>query len=478
MLEFQEGFFEQEIRDNFYVDVTMKTVWAAEMEVLQKVAEICDRYGIIWYAAYGTLLGAIRHEGFVPWDDDMDIWVKRNDYNKLIQILPRELPKGCYVRNPLLKEGYDEYHTCVNNGNGISTNEKWLEQYHGCPFTVGLDIFPLDYLPREEEERLVQEKLVSVAVSCAQSAMALEGEKERDPAKRQSITEKIREGVRYLEDNFRAEIDYQLIEAGEWERVASELWKWANYFAMMYGEEESDFLVYYVDYVRWPRKKYPKQWFAEVYSATFENFMLPVPCEYDQVLRLIYGDYHVCRRGSATHGYPFYEKQLEELWKLARQRMQTTENTVDEEISPAGWEKMIVRRDGTRKKIVLYTNDISDFITYGEEALDKLEATLQIFYEAREQVLLWWRPHKEMVHALTLIDQSAAATIAGAATSRLAVRYGDILEQYKSAGWGVCDESGDKLRAVDTCDAYYGAKNNLVGKFQDGGKPVMVASGR
>ena len=101
MLEFQEGFFEHEIRDNFYVDATMKAVWAAEMEVLQRIAEVCDRHGIIWYAAYGTLLGAIRHEGFVPWDDDLDIWVMRSDYNRLIQILARELPEGYNVRNQI-----------------------------------------------------------------------------------------------------------------------------------------------------------------------------------------------------------------------------------------------------------------------------------------------------------------------------------------------------------------------------------------
>ena len=101
MLEFREGFFEQEIRNGFYLDTTMKTVWASGIEVLQKIAEVCDRYGFTWYAAYGTLLGAVRHEGFVPWDDDFDIWLLREDYNKLMEVLPKELPEGYLVRSPL-----------------------------------------------------------------------------------------------------------------------------------------------------------------------------------------------------------------------------------------------------------------------------------------------------------------------------------------------------------------------------------------
>lgn len=470
MLEFQENFFLQEIREGFYVDRLMKATWAAEMEVLQRVAEVCDRHGIIWYAAYGTLLGAIRHEGFVPWDDDMDIWVKRKDYNRLVQLLPEELPEGYSVRSPLSPGGLSEYHMLVQNSRDVHMDKEWLEQYHGCPFSAGVDIFPLDSLPRGENDLIVQKNMGTILARGGQLALLLydgiyENLKNQAEEKR-AYVEEIWEGIRYLESTGVVRIDPQLVIEEKWEELSSEFWKWTNYFAMLYEEEESDYLVYFLDYVRWPKKKFPREWFAEAYSAKFENFMLPIPCEYDQVLRRIYGDYTVVRKKGGMHDYPYFSKQLDAIQRWTDESLQAAGVSMDTGITPGDWEQRMIRDDGGRKKVVLYINDISDFITYGEEALDKLESVLQVFYEARERILLWWRPHEEMCRALTLADQ------------KLAARYSDILKRYKMEGWGICDESSDRLRPIEICDAYYGAENSLVKQLCSRGKPVMVGSGR
>ena len=142
MLQFAEEFFQHEIRENFYIDSTMKTVWAAALDVLQSIAEVCEKYGLEWYAAYGTLLGAIRHEGYIPWDDDMDIWMKRDDYQKLLEVLPGELPEEYSVLSPQTETGYEQFHTCVVCGEGISIEPQYLERHYGCPFRVGVDICP------------------------------------------------------------------------------------------------------------------------------------------------------------------------------------------------------------------------------------------------------------------------------------------------------------------------------------------------
>lgn len=91
MLNIPDNYYDAEIRNGFYIESKMKRAWAAQIEVLEEIRRICQNHNIPFFADWGTLLGAVRHHGFIPWDDDLDIGMLRDDYNKFLQIAPAEL---------------------------------------------------------------------------------------------------------------------------------------------------------------------------------------------------------------------------------------------------------------------------------------------------------------------------------------------------------------------------------------------------
>lgn len=122
----------------------LRQLQLAELEIFKQFDEICKKNSISYYALGGTLLGAVRHQGFIPWDDDMDIGVPRPDYDKLCTILEKELTDPLCFRTYHNDKCYIRYFGHLENMNIQITRHDNLT----AELTYAwIDIFPLDSMP-------------------------------------------------------------------------------------------------------------------------------------------------------------------------------------------------------------------------------------------------------------------------------------------------------------------------------------------
>lgn len=124
-------------------EIYLKEAKQIMLDILVDFDKISKEYGLTYWLTAGTLLGAVRHKGFIPWDDDIDICMPREDYEKLSQI---DIPKHLFLQNKKTDPKFEQYYTKIRRNNTlfIEFNEKGNNiKYHQGIF---IDIFPLNYI--------------------------------------------------------------------------------------------------------------------------------------------------------------------------------------------------------------------------------------------------------------------------------------------------------------------------------------------
>ena len=295
-LEFPIEYFWDEVRDGFYVDGMMKRCWAAQLEVLNEIDKVCKKLGIRWFADNGTLLGAVRHGGYVPWDDDLDICMLRDDYEIFHKKAKELLPEGysfLYYDEPLDSKTHvwDLLLRIVNN-NDYSLDPEFIGKYHDFPFITGVDIFPLDFVcpdPDEEETRRAVAALVQKA--------AYMGE-----LNDMEIPEEAAELLDQIEIAANVKLDRK-------NNIKFQLFSLLDRLFSMYNRAEASEVVLMPYWVGNHDHKYQLKWYENSVEIPFETTRIPAPAYFDDVLRTEYGDYIHPYRGGGVHDYPYYKKQ-------------------------------------------------------------------------------------------------------------------------------------------------------------------------
>lgn len=152
-LSIDPSFFSQEERCGFVVTPERKRIWAVELDLLRQFAIACEENGLKWFVHAGTMLGAVRHQGFIPWDDDIDVVMPREDYDRLCQLAPTVFSGPYFYQCEETDHFFARTFSRLRNSETTALLEN--ERPFRYPFNQGIfiDVFPMDNVPANPEER-------------------------------------------------------------------------------------------------------------------------------------------------------------------------------------------------------------------------------------------------------------------------------------------------------------------------------------
>ena len=299
IMTFNDTYFEDEVRDGFFVPSEIKRAWAAELEVLSEVDKICKKHNIQYFADWGTLLAAVRHEGFIPWDDDLDIVMKRADYNRFMEIAKTELPEGFSAYNFRNHDNLWLFLGRVVGKQRICFEEEHLERFHQFPYIAGVDIFVLDYVSRDKEAEKARNELALRTIALADAI----GEGVVQPDVMEAEISKLEQTC-----------DIQLSRGLSALEMKRELYGLVELLFGWFKEEEADELTQLFPFgMKNGAFHFPKECYEHAIQLPYENTRIPVPIRYCEMLEKKYGDYMRLVRDAGGHDYPFFEAQKRQL---------------------------------------------------------------------------------------------------------------------------------------------------------------------
>ena len=291
-MEFPKEFFLDEVREGFYIPAMMKRAWAAELEILATIDEICERHQLHYYLDYGTLLGAIRHKGFIPWDDDIDIMMMREDYEVFAKVAKAELPEELVFRS--LTDGSNNYElvSSVQHKQMLISSPS-IGKYHNYLYGAGVDIFPYDYLSDDEEQE--KERLEIYKSLCILASFpSLQGDNK----------EVLEQEAKKIKDLCAVD----LFHSSHYRKTVLAL---LQEYSKKFNSDRGHKISYLLDLVLFKNQGigiFEEEWYCEESYLNFEFLSLPVPKEYRKIIAAKFHDYETIRKGGGDHEYPFYRK--------------------------------------------------------------------------------------------------------------------------------------------------------------------------
>ena len=275
-MSFVQDIGKDEIRSGFLVTTDRKKVWEKELEILAVFAELCAQHNLRWWGAYGTALGAVRHQGFIPCDDDIDVFITRPDYDTFCRIARERMPQPYRFIDAYTGPFFRDFAKIMDP----RTSAIEYPFRPDLPQGIFLDIFPLGAVPDSEDPAQQMQFILETEIWLLifnEKAM-VEGLRNGDFAFHLSPKEVQTLVNLPLRERFRV-----------FESMALDAWGTTGMVNFLYDEMATH------------KGKFPLSDLDETIELPFENVRIPVFKHYENHLTSEYGDWHAFVRGGSAH---------------------------------------------------------------------------------------------------------------------------------------------------------------------------------
>lgn len=156
-IDIPNGFLDEEVRCGYTVSSQMKEVWSVQLDLFAEFDRVCKKHDIKYVASGGTMLGAVRHHGYIPWDDDMDLMMMRDQYEKLCRVAPVEFKHPYFFQTEDTEPTARRWFARLCNSETTGIQKKYLNYHLQRNQGIFIDIFPMDNVA--DDKRVYQRQL-------------------------------------------------------------------------------------------------------------------------------------------------------------------------------------------------------------------------------------------------------------------------------------------------------------------------------
>lgn len=292
-LELPDSFFKEEERSGYVVSEEKKKLWAVELDLLNEFMRVCKKHNIRFFASDGTLLGVARHGGFIPWDDDLDIAMTREEYKKLDAVASEEFQYPYFWQNERTERDSTRGFAKLRNvtTTGIVSSQLPYKYTH-CQ-GICIDVLPLDYVPEDDEERKVFLDKVR-KLHHRMRNFSNHTTRWRDLRKYRGW----KRAKRWIYHLYLTKI----VRAKE-NPLYDELEKMRQSYNAVPTKKLGEICCHFFE----ERFMWDADWFSTTIEMPFENLLIPVSVDYDKILTKEYGDWRTPSQEPGCHAEIFFD---------------------------------------------------------------------------------------------------------------------------------------------------------------------------